>query len=645
MSEFAGLIRLDGGCPDRSIGGVLAKGLAGIDSGPPQILEHGAAMLVFRRGCDAGKGPSQCQLLRLGSGDLLLADARLDNTVGDESAVVTIGRRWLHEGLNVADHLYGDFAFAVWSPQKHELLLARDALGVRTLYYTIAPTFFAFATRLRALLDLPGVDVGLDELGLAEFLTFAPLDVRTIYRAIRRVPSGGTVRLIGGREEVRRYWSGTSIVPVRYRHDQDYVEAAREQLDRAVACRMGAPEALATTLSGGFDSAGVTATAARMTSAGRLRTYTRVPSQAHPYTSALDEQRLAGSVAQRYPQLDWRIIADATTAAAVAAVERSAIEAGMPQRTALNPAWFAPLRQRARDDGARVLLMGVMGNSVLSWSGAAAYVEHLQAGRWWRLLWEIIASARSQRRSLRSIVAKSIWPLLRPTQPSVGFHPQFISKQFLIDSGFERQIREAGYDPLRELLQPGPAARLARVKNEFARDMDGIVRAREGIEKRDPYSDRRFVELILGMPESQFLRNGENRWLARRTLADRLPAELLSQQRIGRQVPEWYYIATRRLADMRAAVARMERSPLACRVLEVAAIKQVLDRWPASAEQARDQMSLYGHALGRAIAMGEFLYFMDRGCGYVGSKDAGVGDESVGRCGISAVGGSPVHCA
>ncbi|WP_404366557.1 hypothetical protein AB5I39_11080 [Sphingomonas sp. MMS24-J45] len=136
-------------------------------------------------------------------GDIVAADCRLDEpqdiaaALGeqrsgrrDDAALVALAcRRW---GAAAAAHLNGGFAFAHWDETDHRLVLARDALGTRPLYYVEHPQYLIFASAIPTLLALPEVPRDLDDLVMAQYLTIEPQDHETtVYRHIRRVPPGG----------------------------------------------------------------------------------------------------------------------------------------------------------------------------------------------------------------------------------------------------------------------------------------------------------------------------------------------------------------------------------------------------------------------------------------------------------------------
>jgi asparagine synthase (glutamine-hydrolysing) len=157
--------------------------------------------------------------------------------------------------------LNGMFALAVWDRPRRRLLLARDRLGKKPLYYTLAGGALAFASELRSLLSLPGRSWTVDERACRALLSlgYLPGD-RTPIAEIRRLPPACTGIWEAGRFTVHRYWSPTPTQsPVN--------EAAAEQtlqglLDSAVALRLISDVPVGAFVSGGLDSSLIVAIAA-----------------------------------------------------------------------------------------------------------------------------------------------------------------------------------------------------------------------------------------------------------------------------------------------------------------------------------------------------------------------------------------------
>lgn len=166
-------------------------------------------------------------------------------------------------GEECTQHLSGIFAFALWDESQQQLLLARDHLGVKPLFYIQRGSSLLFASEIKALLANPRVDAEVDAEGLAEIFSFA--SVRTpgfvIYRGINEVRPGE--QLVFSREGMRvsRYWSLRSAP-----HTDDLpttIERVRSLLANAVKQQIVADVPIVATLSGGLDSSGLVALATK----------------------------------------------------------------------------------------------------------------------------------------------------------------------------------------------------------------------------------------------------------------------------------------------------------------------------------------------------------------------------------------------
>ena len=158
--------------------------------------------------------------------------------------------RW---GEEAPAHLFGAFAFACWNERDRRLLLCRDPTGVRSLYLHRGLHFIAFATAINALHALPEVPHALDETAVGDLLANNPFETRrTVYRGIERVRPGEIVLYAGGDATMRRYWQPQRRA-LGLKSHEDCVEAAREQLDRAVARTLRSIGPVAVSASGGLD--------------------------------------------------------------------------------------------------------------------------------------------------------------------------------------------------------------------------------------------------------------------------------------------------------------------------------------------------------------------------------------------------------
>src|SRR5690606_16722639 len=111
-------------------------------------------------------------------------------------------------GPDCVSHLNGDFAFAIWDARRRRMVLARDRMGVRPLVYTWHRGLFYFASEVKALFTVPGVEASLDPVALDQVFTlWAPIAPRTGFTGISELPPGHLMIVEAGKADVRPYWT------------------------------------------------------------------------------------------------------------------------------------------------------------------------------------------------------------------------------------------------------------------------------------------------------------------------------------------------------------------------------------------------------------------------------------------------------
>jgi asparagine synthase (glutamine-hydrolysing) len=170
-------------------------------------------------------------------------------------------------GPELVTRLDGMFAFAIWDETQGHLLLARDRLGKKPLYYTVQGGRLLFASEIKALLAYPGITREMDLEALNYYLTFsnvpAPL---TLFSGIRKLPAAHTLRCdLHGRLKLERYWSPTEGAGPQPWAEAECVERVRELVHRAVAKRLMSDVPVGALLSGGIDSSTNVALMSRLT--------------------------------------------------------------------------------------------------------------------------------------------------------------------------------------------------------------------------------------------------------------------------------------------------------------------------------------------------------------------------------------------
>ncbi len=161
-------------------------------------------------------------------------------------------------GPGICEQLHGDYAFALWDASQSQLLLVRDALGVRPLYYWMGDGQLAFASEYKALLALASVPAkpDLSAIQTLQYTKFPP-ENRTLLEDIVSVPAGHYLVYREGQCRQQRFWD--LHVNITLRPENEHIEMTRDRFLEAVRRRIQDLPVVGATLSGGIDSAAVSA--------------------------------------------------------------------------------------------------------------------------------------------------------------------------------------------------------------------------------------------------------------------------------------------------------------------------------------------------------------------------------------------------
>lgn len=153
--------------------------------------------------------------------------------------------------------LRGMFAIAIWDSKQRTLLLARDRVGKKPLFYAATPEQILFGSELKALLAADGLSREIDKEGLCDYFSFGYVPApKTIYRAVRKVRPGHYLVVSDGHVRESRYWD-ISFGEVDNRTEEQWCELLRHELCEATRIRLMSEVPLGAFLSGGIDSSSV----------------------------------------------------------------------------------------------------------------------------------------------------------------------------------------------------------------------------------------------------------------------------------------------------------------------------------------------------------------------------------------------------
>ncbi|MFA5900366.1 MAG: asparagine synthase (glutamine-hydrolyzing), partial [Hyphomicrobium sp.] len=282
----------------------------------------------------------------------LIARGHIFKTSSDTEVIVHL---YEERGTDCVEALNGDFAFAIWDQKRQRLMLARDRAGVRPLYYTERNGGIAFASEVKALLEVPGVAAELDPIALDQMFTFwFPLAPRTPFKDISELPPGHVLVANSDGVKTRQYWQfsypdAAEDRPVSAREEARLTEEVRDLLLDAVRIRMRADVPVGAYLSGGLDSS-ITTAAMHSFAPNQLRSFS-VAFESAEYDESIFQEEMVAALDLKHSVTLCR---DEDIACALPELIRHTERPIM--RTA--PAPMLLLSRLVRDNGVKVVMTG-----------------------------------------------------------------------------------------------------------------------------------------------------------------------------------------------------------------------------------------------------------------------------------------------
>ena len=497
--------------------------IAAEDHGAYQPVVGGSAAMVVMDG-------------RLDNRDEIVAMLGLDTSLSDAHCTLGAYERWA-DGF--ATHLQGDFAIAIFDPRRQRVILARDVMGVRPLYYFHNTRLFAFASEIKALLAHPDIAPLPDEEGVADFMLVGsrPLDAQhlTCFRDISAVVPAHTVTVTSRGISGQRYWDFDTRRTVRYRRFDDYVDAFASVFADAVARRSRSRYPVAVSVSGGLDSSSVFCQAETLRRQGRAR----APSiEGVSYISdraETDEQRYLADIEARYETAIDRFPIEPLTGMVRGIGEQVlAIEAPF-----VDYMWGVTreLHARAAATGARSMLSGHWGDQMLF--STAYLVDLLRRGKLRAIVNHTRAfdryfgdrEAAGYRRRLvvdairhhvpRSVALPLKWLRLRVfgrQQPKPWFTSSFLA------AALRHRYRLATFD--RPFHSAHARAVYVEARSKYhvqCMEWNAKVAGLHGMDVSFPFLDRDLIAFIMAIPGDVHARDGVPRVLLREAMKGILP--------------------------------------------------------------------------------------------------------------------------
>lgn len=462
-------------------------------------------------------------------------------------------------GERCVEHLRGMFAFAIWDQKRRRLLLARDRVGIKPLYYWQYGQRLAFGSEIKAVLQAPGVPRRLNREALQDYLTYLWVPApKSMFDGISKLPAGYTAVFDDHGFRIQQYWDLHFPDPAPDGEDS-LRERFLNELEESVRIHLQADVPLGAFLSGGVDSSAVVGTMAK------LIADPVVTNSIGFEEDAFSELQHADAVAKRFGTDHHRRIVkpDAATL-----VERLAWHYDEPFADSSAVPTFC-VSEMARENVV-VALSGDGGDENMA--GYRKYKLHQRE----RLVRGLLPAAlrRSAFRSLARIYPKADW-LPRPLRAkstlrnlaSTDLEAIYLSRAFLDPEAAAALInpdaRAKGYDPISVLedhyqrsdaSDPLNRELYVDVKTYLVDDvLTKVDRASMAValEVRVPLLDHKFMEFMAAVPPRLKLRQGCGKYLFKEAVRPMLGGDVVDRPKMGFSVPlgDWFRGPLKDLAE------------------------------------------------------------------------------------------------
>lgn len=438
-------------------------------------------------------------------------------TVSDTEVVLHAYLEW---GDSLAVHLNGMFAFAIWDLRTEELLLVRDRMGVKPLYYYPTDDGVLFGSEPKAILANPAAEAVVDAEGLREIFSIVKTPGHAVFRGIHEVRPGSMVRVSRTSMTATQYWQlaareHTDDLPTTIKH-------VRELLEDIVEKQLFADVPVGTLLSGGLDSSAITALAARVLarrgSPEPLRTYS-IDFSGHA-------SRFQANVQWADPDTPFALeVAEKVGAEHLNLVVSNADLLDPQVRQATLQAQDLPVSTGDMEYSLYVLCRALREHVTVALSGEAA--DELFGGYTWfhdaeavdsqTFPWHLPFQMAGGVGALRDV---GLWDRLELQNYVDERYAEALKEVPWLEgeTGVEARMRELTY------------LNLSRWRN-FLLDRKDRISMAVGLEIRVPFCDHRLVEYVYNVPWSMKSFDGREKSLLRAAMQDLLPDSVLDRKK------------------------------------------------------------------------------------------------------------------
>jgi asparagine synthase (glutamine-hydrolysing) len=495
------------------------------------------------------------------SGAVITWDGRLDNrtelighlhdslTIASTDVVIVAAayEKW---GTDCFAKLIGDWALSIWNPIHHSLILAKDPIGTKHLYYSFNDKHLTWSTILDPLVLFANTTFKICEEYVAGWFSYLPAAHLTPYVGIHAVPPSSSVLVRPGKHTVSKYWDFDPAKKIRYHTDAEYEEQFRTVFAKAVQRRLRSDRPVLAELSGGLDSSAIVCMADTVIALGaaetpRLDTISWYDDSYDHIEPDTNELRWFTKVEEKRGRIGCHINLRENTEREERNISSQGSFTSEFDNECLATTPVSNLRPTSKlfkqtmaymkSQGHRVTLSGIGGDEVTCGQEPTPTPElqNLLAGaRFLTLAQRLNAWAAKMRKPRLPLLWKAARGFFAPslTGVSIDMHPTP-----WLNPGFVRRNLAAlcGYPSTVKLFGPLPSFQESTAILNVMRRLLAFRTVRPELlrEVRFPFLDRDFLEFLYAIPRGQIVGVGKRRFLMKRALVGIVPDEVLNRRR------------------------------------------------------------------------------------------------------------------
>lgn len=499
-------------------------------------------------------------------------------------------------GEDFPTKLNGMFAVALWDAKTRKLVLVRDRLGIKPLHYAWQDGRLVFGSEIKSLLR-GGVSREIDLESLSRYFTFEYVPAPdSIFAKIKKIPPGHLMTVKDGRGEIRRYWDVHFAEgdPVR-RSEASWAEEIAARLKESVRMRLLSDVPLGIFLSGGIDSSAVTALMGE-TASGRIKTFSIGFKE-----KTFDELDYARIMADKYGTDHTEFVVESRQAAGLVPKLMEYLDEPLADASVIPTYVISKLARQhvtvaLAGDGGDELFGGY--DTYKAFKVARLYrripgllrrgiigpaVRRLPASEK-RLSFEFKAKKFTAGAEYPPEIANTLW---------WGAYTPALKTE-LLAPGLRDKVAADPFDPIRwqaaQTKATDPLDRIAYIdlkinlQDALLVKVDRMSMA-NSLEIRTPFLDYTFVEFAAAIPSRLKLKGFQSKYILKKAMASRLPAEILNKKKIGFDIPlgPWLRDELREFVRDTLAPERLRRHGY----LDEGFVRRVLDEHMAGAHNHR----------------------------------------------------------